>query len=108
MLDLKELAKKLKLELSDFEMLLQLFLESTQVSLANIEDALDSNNYKIIKLEARNIKIGATNLMLNEIYDISDKLESASKNNQKINYLTLYTKLESMIEEISLFSHENV
>jgi hypothetical protein len=44
--------------------------------------------------------------MLANIVDIANELEVSAKQNQKINYLSLYTKLESIIEELGALSFE--
>ena len=106
MLDLDLLSSELGFDRDDVVMLLELFLEGAQVSLANMEEAIEENNTTIISQEAHAIKGSAANMMLADIVDIANELEVSSKQNQKINYLSLYTKLETMIEELGSLSFE--
>jgi HPt (histidine-containing phosphotransfer) domain-containing protein len=106
MLDLDLLASELGFDRDDVVMLLELFLEGAQVSLANMEEAIEKNEIDTILKEAHAIKGSAANMMLEEIVDIANELEVSAKQNQKINYLSLYTKLESMVEEVGRLSFE--
>ncbi len=100
MLDIKLLAQKLEFDIEDVLMLLELFLESSQSSLANIEDALELNRLEIVAQEAHSIKGSAANLLLADIVNKARDLEDASKEEQKMKSLTLFKELEMMIEKV--------
>ena len=106
MLDLDLLASELDFDRDDVVMLLEMFLEGAQVSLANMEEAIETNDITAISQEAHAIKGSAANMMLADIVDIANDLEVSAKQNKKINYLSLYTKLESMVEELGAISFE--
>jgi HPt (histidine-containing phosphotransfer) domain-containing protein len=106
MLDLDLLASELDFDRDDVVMLLEMFLEGAQVSLANMEEAIETNDITAISQEAHAIKGSAANMMLADIVDVANELEISAKQNKKINYLSLYTKLESMVEELGAISFE--
>ena len=108
MIDLKKLSNNLGFERSDVMILLELFLESSQVSLAQIEDAIEQNKIDIIYKESHSIKGSSANLMLADIVEITKELEEASKKNQKMKILTIYKRLEEAIEKVATIRYEHV
>jgi len=101
MIDIEELAQNLGFDVEDAEVLVELFVEGAQVSLANIEDALSEGDIATIAKEAHAIKGSAANLMLVDIQDIAREMENAAKEGRKINFLSLYSQLDEKIEKIS-------
>ena len=101
MINLEALAEDLGFDIEDVSTLVELFIESAQVSLANIEDALDGGHFDIIKNEAHAIKGSAANLLLSDIQDMARSLEEAAQDQQKMQCLTLYSNIESKVEKIS-------
>ena len=101
MIDIEALAQTLGFDVEDVEVLVELFVEGAQVSLANIEDALAGNDIDIVANEAHAIKGSAANLMLTDIQDMARVMENAAKAKQKINFLSLYSQIEKKVEEIS-------
>ena len=101
MIDIEALADALDFDVEDMAVLLELFIESAQVSLANIEDAIDAHDMPTIMSAAHAIKGSAANLMLADIQDIARDMELAAKEGRKINYLSLYSQLDEKIEALS-------
>ncbi len=101
MINLEALAKELDFDIEDMEILLSLFVENAQVSLANMEEAIERSDIQVIADEAHAIKGSAANLMLADIQDIAREMENAARANQKINYLSLFGPLEEKIELLS-------
>jgi len=101
MIDIENLASALEFDIEDVEILVELFVESAQVSLANIEEAIEGNKIDVIAAEAHAIKGSAANLLLTDIQDIARDMENAAKENRKINYLSLFSQIEEHIEKIS-------
>jgi len=101
MIDIRALAEALEFDIEDVEILLELFVENAQVSLANIEDAIETNDIQAIQNEAHAIKGSASNLMLADIQDMARDMENAARENRKINYLSLYSQIEEKIEILS-------
>jgi len=108
MKELNRLSEKLGFDEDDVLMLLELFLESSQVSLAQIEDAIEQNDFQKVYTESHSIKGSAANLMLADIVEISKELEVASKKEQKMKILSFYKKLEDAIENIARLEYANV
>ncbi len=101
MIDIEALAEALEFDLEDVEILLELFVENAQVSLANIEEAIEGNDILTIQNEAHAIKGSAANLMLVDVQDMAREMENAARENRKINYLSLFSQIEEKIETLS-------
>ncbi len=101
MMDIEALAQTLDFDIEDVAVLVELFVENAQVSLANIEEAIEGNDIVAIQNEAHAIKGSAANLMLVDIQDMAREMEEAAKSNQKINYLSLFSQIEEKIERLS-------
>ncbi len=101
MLDIEALATALDFDIEDVSVLVELFVENAQVSLANIEEAIEGNDLQVIQNEAHAIKGSAANLMLVDIQDMARELEEAAKSNHKINYLSFFSQIEEKIEKLS-------
>ena len=108
MIELNRLSEKLGFGEDDVLMLLELFLESSQVSLAQIEDAIEQNRMDIIYKESHSIKGSAANLMLADIVNIAKELEDASKKSLKMKILTNYKRLEEAIKKVATIRYEHV
>jgi HPt (histidine-containing phosphotransfer) domain-containing protein len=101
MIDIENLAKALDFDIEDVAVLVELFVESAQVSLANIEEAIEGSKIEVIAAEAHAIKGSAANLLLTDIQDMARDMENAAKENRKINYLSLFSQIEEQVEKIS-------
>jgi len=101
MINIEALAKQLDFDIEDVCVLVELFIENAQVSLANIEEAIEGKNISVIQNEAHAIKGSAANLMLADIQDMARDMENAARNNQKINYLSLFGRIEEQIDLLS-------
>ncbi len=98
MLDLELLAEKLEFSLEDVQMLLNMFIENANKSMLTLNDALKQNNFKEIRNSSHAIKGSASNLMLEEITQISTYMEEFAKNELDANYKSLFTDLSSELE----------
>jgi HPt (histidine-containing phosphotransfer) domain-containing protein len=101
MINIENLAKELEFDVEDIEILIELFVENAQVSLANIEEAIEANNIRLIGDEAHAIKGSAANLLLTDIQDMARDMENAARENRKINYLSLFKQIEEQVDRIS-------
>jgi len=101
MIDIEKLAKELDFDIEDVYVLVELFVENAQVSLANIEEAIEKGDTTTIQSEAHAIKGSAANLMLADIQDIAREMENAARESQRINYLSLYSQLDAKIDKLS-------
>ena len=101
MIDIERLATELDFDIEDVYVLVELFVENAQVSLANIEEAIEGNDIQTIQNEAHAIKGSAANLLLVDIQSMARDMETAALENRKINYLSLFTKIEERIEALN-------
>ncbi len=101
MMDIEALAETLDFDIEDVAILVELFVENAQVSLANIEEAIEGNDIASIQNEAHAIKGSAANLMLVDIQNMARDMEEAARENRKINYLSLFSQIEEKIEILS-------
>ncbi len=98
MLDIELLAEKLEFDLEDVQMLLNMFIENADESMITLKNAIEQNNFKEIKNSAHAIKGSASNLMLEEITQISADMEEFAKNELNADYRSLFTNLTSELE----------
>jgi len=101
MIDIERLATELDFDIEDVYVLVELFVENAQVSLANIEEAIEGNDIQTIQNEAHAIKGSAANLLLVDIQSMARDMETAALENRKINYLSLFTQIEESIEALN-------
>jgi HPt (histidine-containing phosphotransfer) domain-containing protein len=99
-LDLNKIAQELEFELEDVEMLIEVFLDSTDDSMINLKEAIKNNDFESIHQNAHAIKGSALNLTLLNIANIAKDIEYASKEKLLVDYLVLYSELEQSINEI--------
>ncbi len=102
MLDISQLAKKLDFEEEDVVMLLEMFMESSQQSLKLLRAALETSDFPAIKEHAHAIKGSASNLLLDEIYQLSKSIEEASITRASFDYATAYTKLYHQLNNLKI------
>ncbi len=100
-IDIEKLSQELGFEMEDFMMLLELFSETSQSSLAQIEDALESNDYATIIKEVHSIKGSSANLALADIVNIARELEIYAHQQREDRIRTLLRDLEAMIEKVT-------
>jgi len=100
MLDIEELAKRLEFDIEDVTVLVELFIQNTEASLADIEDAIEINDTEAIEQAAHAIKGSAGNMMLVDVQNMAGALENAARENRKIYYLSLFSQLEERIETL--------
>lgn len=101
MIDIENLAQTLDFDIEDVYVLIELFVENAQISLANIEDAIAAHDVETIGREAHAIKGSAANLMLVDIQDMAREMENAARENRQINFLSLFSQIEEKIDTLS-------
>ena len=101
-IDLQKIADELDFDLEDIEMLFEVFLESAQESMKQLEKAINENDLSSIFASSHAIKGSAANITLEEISNIAKDIESNAREENNINYLELYEKLKALIEAIEV------
>ncbi len=100
MIDKKQLAKELRFDEADVDILLSAFIESSQESLQNIKESIKSSDSKTVQVEAHAIKGSAGNLRLVGIQKMAYIIEEATKNNLKLDYDLVIKKIDRELKSI--------
>ena len=98
--DLQKIADELDFDLEDIEMLMEVFLESTQDSMNELKTAIDNNDADTIFRAAHSIKGSAANLTLMEISDLAKEIEHSAREQKDMDYQASYEKLKLLIDAI--------
>ena len=101
-LDLQKIADKLDFDLEDVEMLLEVFLESTQESMQSLRIAIDENNLDEIFSSAHGIKGSSANLTLLNISAIAGEIEHAARDKEDINFNEKFIELKTLLDTIKV------
>jgi HPt (histidine-containing phosphotransfer) domain-containing protein len=99
-LDIQKIADSLEFDLEDVQMLIEVFLESTNEILIRLKTAIENEDFESIHQEAHSIKGSAANLTLNDIAELAKEIELSARNSVSINYQEKYQKLEQLITNI--------
>jgi HPt (histidine-containing phosphotransfer) domain-containing protein len=100
MIDKKQLAKELRFDEADVDILLSAFIESSQESLQNIKESIKTSDSKTVQVEAHAIKSSAGNLRLVGIQKMAYIIEEATKNNLKLDYDLVIKKIDRELKSI--------
>ena len=98
--DLQEIADTLGFDLGDVEMLLNMFIEASNDSLDELKIAISDNNYDAIAASAHAIKGSAANLMINNVVDVAQIIETSGNENTDINYIDKYEELKLLVNSL--------
>ena len=99
-IDLQEIADTLGFDLGDVEMLLNMFIEASNESLDELKTAIDNNNYDAISASAHAIKGSAANLMINNVVEIAEIIETSGNTNTQIDYISKYEELKLLVNSL--------
>jgi len=99
-LDLQKIADELDFDLEDVEMLLEVFIESADESMAQLQEAVLNNNYEDMFNAAHAIKGSAANLTLYEISDLAKTIELNAKELYTFDYEKTLEELKQKIDNI--------
>ena len=98
--DIQKIADELDFDLSDVEMLLDVFIETAEESLEVLNTAIITLNYDEIYNVSHSIKGSAGNLKLLKISDLAKKLELAAASKEEIEYKEISLQLSIEINKI--------
>ena len=102
-LDYEAMANIIGLKAKHMPMLLESFLEEANVSVTQIQNAIDGNDLTNLALYAHAIKGSSGNLRLNELYEMSKDMElSAKANDVSFDYQGHLDAVKSSMETITL------
>ena len=97
-LDIQKIADELEFDLSDVEMLLDVFIETAEESLEVLDTAISTVNYSEICSASHSIKGSAANLKLLQVSELAKELEVAANTKKEIDY---NKKLLQLVDEIN-------
>lgn len=101
LIDLQELADELDFDLEDVEMIMESFIENSRVNLEILEKSIQNDDIESIRLSSHSIKGSASNLLLNDIYNVARDIEKNAIEHSDIDYNSLYAKLKNLIDRLT-------
>ncbi len=102
-LDYEAMANIIGLKAKHMPMLLESFLEEANVSVTQIQNAIDGNDLTNLASYAHAIKGSAGNLRLNELYEMSKDMELAAKENDaSFEYQEHLNAVKTIMDTITL------
>jgi len=100
-LDYETMAKVIGLKPKHIPMLIESFLEESSSILTLLSEAIEQNNFTIIKEQAHSIKGSAGNLRFNELYEMAKEMEhSAQNSDSSFDYKVYLETIKSIISTI--------
>ena len=102
MIDIDLMAAQLGFEPDEAAMLVEMFLESAQSTLSQLQSAIEREDYEAIRSHAHSIKGSAANLTLEAIYLHARNIEESARAEAAIDYAAEARKLADMIAEITI------
>lgn len=100
-IDLEQIANKLDFELEDVKMLMEVFLETTDELMDELQKAIYENDLKKIYTLSHTIKGSSSNLTLVNISSLAAEIEQKSRAKKDINYRDKFEDLKRLIVNIS-------
>ncbi|MBL0708484.1 MAG: Hpt domain-containing protein [Sulfurimonas sp.] len=99
-INLQAIADELEFDLEDIEMLLEVFIESAYENLVKLEIAIKADDFEAIVQSAHAIKGSASNILLDEVTTIANKMEIDAKDKDELSCKDLYEKLKISIDSL--------
>ena len=100
-LNYEEMAGLIGLKPKHMPMLIGSFLEESVSILSNLENAIKTQDFPTIKINAHSIKGSAGNLKFNEVYEMAKEMElSAGANNTELDYSAYLQAIISAVDTI--------
>ena len=96
------LMDKLGFNEEDLIMLFSVFIKSSKDNLEKLRIAIETDDYNTMYICSHSLKGSSGNLMLDDVYALSRELESASKDELKIDYKPYYDKLTVIFNNLVL------
>ena len=103
-LNVEKLTKELMLTQDELVLLLTLFIKKMNVTLAELQSAIDTRDYHKIALKAHSIKGSSGNFRIEELLQNSAEMEQMAKNeNREYDYKATFEKIEKKIASIKVY-----
>ena len=104
MLNIKTLAQELEFEEEEVMLLLEIFTENIDLSLQNLEEAIQKRDFQTIYNETHSIKGCAGNLMLRDIVVAVETIEQYANRGKEADYVYLFENLVKKIKAVRYFT----
>ena len=102
-LDINKLKEDLLLNEEEIMMLVNLFINKMTKTIPELENAVDSMDYKKIQILAHGIKGSSANFRMENLQNLAGKLESMAKNNDShFNYQENFELIKSILEDVKI------
>jgi len=103
-LNVEKLTKELMLTQDELVLLLTLFIKKMNVTLRELQSAIDTRDYHKIALKAHSIKGSSGNFRIEELLQNSAEMEQMAKNeNREYDYKATFEKIEKKIASIKVY-----
>jgi HPt (histidine-containing phosphotransfer) domain-containing protein len=93
-------AKSLGLKLDIFRNIFKTFISTIDKDLEKLKTSIDNEDFESIIQNAHKIKGASANLKINDVFEISKKIELSAKENSQIDYKSEFNKLSSCVEDL--------
>ncbi len=102
-MELEKLAERLGLDVEDIRELLELYVETTTSDLAELKEAIEAKDARLVHEKAHSIKGSSGNLGLDEMYELAKEIDDRARGNSLdgLNEMiqALEEKFNSLVED---------
>jgi len=103
-LDFNLLSQELLLNENEIIMLIKLFIKKMDKQIPQLQDAINTKEYKKIALIAHSIKGSSGNFRMELLQEITSNMENMAKlENSKYNYILTLDKIKSIVSKIKIY-----
>lgn len=99
-IDKDKIALQLGFKRSDFNSLLVMFSQNAETSLEEMKKSIDEKDMQGIADASHAISGSASNIQLNEIYELAMTIELAAKKGENTDYHLYYQQLKTLLDLI--------
>ncbi len=86
----------------DIIMLFSVFQKSAKDNLFKLDIAIQENDFNSIYMSAHNLKGSSGNMCLDEVYEISKKIEEASRKKIEMDYRQMFIEIDHIFKNLTL------
>ena len=99
---IQDIASKLNFTVENTYKLLDIFYDSSNTLLDNIEASILNNDFDKIYRNAHSIKGSSSNLLFNNIYNIAKEIEHCAKEELEYPYLEKVNEIRTLLKETKI------
>lgn len=98
----QDIANKLHFSIENTYKILEIFYESSQTILNNLETAIQENDFDKIYRHAHSIKGSSSNLLFDDVYAIAKEIEQSAQEQTDYPYLEKVTEIRTIIKNTKI------